>query len=276
MAGITGLISYPIKGCAGVTAHDVLVTPAGLAHDRSFLVTDEDGVFRSQRRSPRLALVRPEIEPDGGWLTLHGPGVDPLRIAVDTAAPRREVELFGVAYQGVDQGEEVAGWLSEALGEASRLVRVPPEHTRVTDGLTPGTTAYADSSPLHLLSLPTLDALNERLTARGAAPLPPSRFRANVLVDGWDGVPHAEDGLRRLRAGDAEFGYSKPAIRCVVTTVDQETGVKCGPEPLRTLADYRRTDAGGVAFGVKLAVVRPGKLSVGDVLTVDEWATTGP
>ncbi|AXK35084.1 MOSC domain-containing protein [Streptomyces armeniacus] len=271
MARITGLISYPIKGCAGSPAYDALVTPAGLAHDRSFLVTTEDGGFRSQRRSPRLALIRPEIEPEGGWLTLHGPGVDPLRIAVDTEAPRRDIELFGTPYQGIDQGEEVAGWLSEALGEPSRLVRVPPEHHRVTGGLTPGTSGYADSAPLHLLSLPSLEQLNARLTARGSAPLPMDRFRPNIVLDGWDGEPHAEDGVRQLRAGDAEFGYAKLAIRCAVTTVDQETGTKSGPEPLRTLADYRRAAEGGVAFGVKLAVVRPGKISVGDEMAVDAW-----
>lgn len=271
MARITGLISYPIKGCAGYPVVDSLVTPAGLAHDRSFLVITEDGGFRSQRRSPRLALIRPVVDEPGDWLTLHGPDADPLRIAVDTEAPRRGVELFGVPYQGIDQGEEAAGWLSEVLGEPSRLVRVPPEHDRTTDGLTPGTSGYADSGALHLLSRPSLALLNERLAARGSAPLPMDRFRPNIVLDGWDDEPHAEDRVRRLSAGDVEFGYAKLAIRCVVTTVDQENGTKAGPEPLRTLADYRRAAEGGVAFGVKLSVVRPGKLSVGDEMAVSAW-----
>jgi uncharacterized protein YcbX len=59
----------------------------------------------------------------------------------------------------------------------------------------------------------------------------------------------------------------------VVTTVDQRAGVKAGPEPLRTLADYRRTD-GGVAFGAKFSVIRPGKLSVGDAIAVSSWGDT--
>ena len=46
------------------------MTPAGLAHDRSFMVTDPDGRFRSQRRTPVLATIRPAIDRDGTRLTL--------------------------------------------------------------------------------------------------------------------------------------------------------------------------------------------------------------
>jgi uncharacterized protein YcbX len=33
---------------------------------------------------------------------------------------------------------------------------------------------------------------------------------------------------------------TKPCARCVVTTLDQKTGIKQGAEPLKTLADYRK------------------------------------
>jgi uncharacterized protein YcbX len=59
--------------------------------------------------------------------------------------------------------------------------------------------------------------------------------------------------------------------RCAITLVDQETGDRSGPEPLRTLATYRRAAAGGVAFGAKFSVLRPGKLAIGDILTVPTW-----
>jgi uncharacterized protein YcbX len=189
---------------------------------------------------------------------------------VDLAAARCDVELFGAPYQGIDQGDAVAGWLSEVLGAKSRLVRVPPEHDRMTKGQTPGTTGYADSTPLLVTTLSSLDLLNERIAQRGGEPLPMDRFRANVVVGDWD-VPHIEDRARRINVGDVELGYAKLAIRCVVTTVDQESGTKADPEPLRALADYRRAAEGGVAFGVKFAVVQPGKLSVGDDVSVSSW-----
>ena len=53
--------------------------------------------------------------------------------------------------------------------------------------------------------------------------------------------------------------------------VEQGTGAKAGPEPLRTLAGYRRATGGGVAYGTKYAVVRTGTLSVGDAVNVTMW-----
>jgi uncharacterized protein len=270
VARVLELSYYPVKGCAGVSADDARVTLAGLAHDRSFMVTSEQGGFRSQRHDPRLALIRPGISADGRRLVLRGPGIGPLAVDVHTSGARRDVELFGAPFKGIDQGDEAAGWLGEFLGTPSRLVRVPPEHDRVTDGRTPGTSAYADSGAVHILSRTTLDLLNARMAERGSPPLPMDRFRPNIVVDGWD-EPHTEDLIRRVSIGDTELAYAKLATRCAVTTVDQSTAAKSGPEPLRTLAAYRRAAAGGVAFGTKFAVLRPGKLSVGDEVNVGSW-----
>ncbi|KAB7844935.1 MOSC domain-containing protein [Streptomyces mobaraensis] len=269
-ARVVALASYPVKGCAGTALGQAVLTPAGLAHDRSFMVVDDEGVFRSQRTDPLLATVSPEVGADGALLTLRAPGTGEVVVEVDTAGPRRGVEMFGRPYRAVDQGPEAAAWLSEVLGAPSRLVRVPPEHGRVTDGLTPGTAGWADGAALHLLSRSSLALLDRRLAERGAEPLPVNRFRPNVVVDGWD-EPHTEDRLRRFAVGDAELAYAKPAVRCAVTMVAQESGTKAGPEPLRTLASYRRAAAGGVVFGAKFSVLRPGKLSVGDELGVAEW-----
>lgn len=106
-----------------------------------------------------------------------------------------------------------------------------------------------------------------------AEPLPMSRFRPNLVVDGegWTAEPHAEDRARRVTIGGTELGHAKLAVRCAVTLVDQETGARQGKEPLRTLASYRRAASGGVVFGAKSSVLRPGKLSVGDEVVVQEW-----
>ena len=62
MARVIELNYYPVKGCAGTSVREAVVTPAGLTHDRSFMVIDEGGVFRSQRHSPPMALIHPEVE----------------------------------------------------------------------------------------------------------------------------------------------------------------------------------------------------------------------
>ncbi|WP_324618090.1 MOSC domain-containing protein [Streptomyces sp. RTd22] len=270
MARVVELVSYPIKGCAGMRMRTAVLTSAGLAHDRSFMVTSEEGVFRSQRRDPRLALIRPEISSDGLRLMLRAPALDPVGIDVDVSGRPREVDLFGAPFRGIDQGDEAAAWLSDVLGAPSRLVRVPADHDRVTDGRTPGTSGYADSCAIHVLSRSTVELLNERLDERGAPPLPMDRFRPNIVVDGWN-TPHAEDRAHRITIGDTELGYAKLAIRCAVTMVDQQSGAKAGPEPLRTLATYRRAAEGGIAFGTKYAVLGPGKLSEGDEVHVTAW-----
>ncbi|MFC4943948.1 MOSC domain-containing protein [Pseudonocardia sp. GCM10023141] len=269
-AAVTDLVTYPIKGCAGTSVAESMLTPAGLAHDRTFLVIDEDGLFRSQRKTPELAVLRPEMSDDGARMTLDAPGIEPLTLDVDLDGPRRDITLFSDPYRGMDQGDGVAGWLSQLLGATSRLVRVPPEHHRVVAGRTPGTSAYADSTALLLASDASLALLNERLTDRGSPALPMNRFRPNIVVSGW-AEPHAEDLGRRIRIGAAELGYAKICIRCAVTLVEQVVGRKAGPEPLRTLADYRRAAAGGVAFGAMYAVLRTGRLAVGDRLDVQEW-----
>jgi len=269
MPRIDSLICYPVKGCGGVALNEARMEPTGVRHDRAFMIVDEAGVFRSQRHLPRLAKIRPEITEAGDRLVLSAEGRGAVAIDVDTAGPRRRVDLFGTAYTGIDQGAGAATWLSAMLGAPSRLVRMPPEHERGTGGLTPGTSGYADSCAVLALSLASLHELNRRIAEHGRATVPMSRFRPNIVFDGGD--PHIEDRIRLAAFGDAELGYAKPAIRCAVTTVDQATGAKAGPEPLATLARYRRAPEGGVAFGAKFAVVRPGKISVGDAVSVADW-----
>ncbi|WP_079408476.1 MOSC domain-containing protein [Streptomyces sp. 3211] len=264
------LLCYPVKGCSGVAMQEAELTLAGLKNDRIFMVVDEEGVYRTQRRDPLLARIIPSIELGGQRLTLQFPGAGDVDVDVRTSGPQCEVNLFGAPFRGIDQGNAVAGWLTEILGAPRRLVRVPQDHKRVTDGRIPGTSGFADSSAIHLLSQTTLDSLNARITDRGKAPAPTDRFRPNIVVGGW-ADPHTEDRAHRIVIGDAELGYAKLAIRCAVTMVDQQSGTRDGPEPLRSLADYRRAPGGGVALGTKMAVLRPGKLSVGDDVSVRLW-----
>lgn len=271
-AVVTDLITYPVKGCAGVALTESDLTPAGLAHDRAFMVVNDSGVCRTQRKDARLAVIRPEVSWDGGLLTLRAPEAEPLEIEVDVESPRRDVVLFGAPFKAIDQGAEAARWLSDVLGTDCRLVRVPPEHQRVTDGLHPGTSGFADSGALHLLSRASYDDLNARIEAAGQAPVALNRLRPNVVVDGWD-APHTEDSVRNVGIGNTELGFAKLALRCAVTLVDQVSGERVGPEPLRTLATYRRQPGGGVALGAKFSVLRTGKLALGDELDVTAWET---
>ena len=157
----------------------------------------------------------------------------------------------------------------------SALVGVAPDHKRVTSGRTSGTAAFADGHALLVASESSLDGLNARILERGAEPVPMDRFRPNIVVSGWP-EPHTEDEVREMAAGTAKFGYAKQCVRCTVPMVDQETGAEAGPEPIRTLATYRRHPDGGVTFGMTAAVLRAGQVAVGDAVIVHSWAGPSP
>ncbi|KZB85146.1 MOSC domain-containing protein [Amycolatopsis regifaucium] len=267
MARVARLVYYPVKGCAGTSVDTADVTPAGLQFDRAWMVVSPEGEFRSQRKHPVMASIRADVLDGGARLRLAAPGVEDLLVETVTDGPRQPASTFTWQGKGVHQGAEAADWFSEVLGLPSVFVGLAPEHERVTNGEIPGTAAFADAHAILLTSESSLDGLNERIASRGAEAVPMDRFRPNIVVAGWP-EPHREDEVRSLSVGGVELGYAKVCIRCTVPMVDQETGRKAGPEPIRSLADYRREPEGGVSFGIKMAVTRPGQLAVGDEVIV--------
>ncbi|AIG80918.1 Hypothetical protein AJAP_40710 [Amycolatopsis japonica] len=275
MARVAKLVYYPVKGCAGTSVATADVTPAGLRFDRAWMVVSPEGEFRSQRKHPVMASIRAEVLDDGARLRLAAPGVEELLVETVTDGPRQPAATFTWQGKGVHQGEDATEWFSDVLGLPSVFVGLAPEHERVTNGEIPGTAAFADAHAILLTSESSLDGLNERIASRGAEAVPMDRFRPNIVVAGWP-EPHREDDVRSLTAGGLELGYAKVCIRCTVPMVDQETGKKAGPEPIRSLADYRREPEGGVSFGIKMAVTRPGQVAVGDEVIVHSWAGPSP
>ncbi|WP_459960460.1 MOSC domain-containing protein [Nocardia sp. IFM 10818] len=267
VAIVSALMCYPIKGCAGSAMPAARIVPTGVADDRTFMFVRPDGLFRTQRSTPRLSVIRPELASDGAKLRLSADEFDSTAIDVRYEGPRLTVSVHGV-WEGsaVDQGDEAAAWASDLLGEEVRLVRVPPEHRRAVDDRH-GDITFTDSTPLHLTSVSSLDDLNARILEKGANPVPMERFRPNIVMTGW-AEPYVEDGIRDFTLGEARLRWVKPDVRCNVTLVDQPTGQRSGPEPLRTLADYRRDPDGGVTFGIKVAVTTPGTITVGDEIIV--------
>lgn len=278
IAKVSALTYYPVKGLAGVSVDHAEVTASGLTHDRLFMLVEPDGTFLSQRSLPAMALLRVEVLEDGRALRLSADGTDDLEIQVAYDGKRRDVSLFAKWFgDGVLQDPAAHEWFSERLGRPMQLVRVTPEHERPGWGVNPGQTGFADAHALELTSLSSLDGLNQRILESGGEAIPMNRFRPNIVISGWP-EPHTEDRLLRASAGSLEFGYAARAIRCAVPTVNQATGEKAGPEPTRTLASYRREPAygGGVSFGIKLGVLTPGTVHVGDEILVHEWLPEGP
>jgi uncharacterized protein YcbX len=102
------------------------------------------------------------------------------------------------------------------------------------------------------------------LNARLPEPMPMERFRPNIVISGPPA--YAEDGYARVRIGEISFRGAKRCERCVVTSVDPNTGLRhARGEPLRTLAKYRLSEQ-KVWFGMNLIHERVGTLRVGDLV----------
>ncbi|MCE6982444.1 MOSC domain-containing protein, partial [Pseudomonas frederiksbergensis] len=99
-------------------------------------------------------------------------------------------------------------------------------------------------------------------------PLEMLRFRPNLVVEG--SAAFAEDGWKRIRIGAVEFRVLKPCERCIMTTIDPQTGERSPDrEPLATLRTYRQKE-GDVLFGQNLVADGAGVLEVGMAVTVLE------
>jgi uncharacterized protein YcbX len=262
---IAALHSYPVKGCHRLD-HDVaVVEPWGLAGDRRWMMIDADGVGITQRETP--ALTQLTARPRPGGLRLSAPGRPDLDVDEPVDGPEELVRVFRSQEAAPARVADKA-WSSEFLGRDARLVwqadpggRAIESHALAADRV-----SLADGFPLLLANSASLDALNDWLVEDGDEPVPMTRFRPNVVVEG--AAPWAEDGWlgRRLRIGDLTFRAAKSCARCVVTTIDQETG-ETGRQPLRALGRYRRIDD-GLLFAINLIPDAPGPLRVGDPVAV--------
>ena len=251
---------FPVKGCAGSLLPSAQIEPWGLQHDRRWLVIDGAGRFVTQRAIPAMATMRTEAA--GKTLRLSHPDHGSIEIAVPPQnAARRPVTVWRSTLQAAVAGDAADAWISTVLGQNLCLVYMHDTAARPINpahGLPGETVSFADGYPVLLTSLGSLADLNGRL----ARPVPISRFRGNIVVDGapaW-----AEDSWRLIRIGGAMFRIVKPCDRCIVTTIDQQTGQRPDrTEPLRTLGNFRH-DERGIMFGQNLVPVSLGQIAIGD------------
>jgi uncharacterized protein YcbX len=270
---------YPIKSTAPHDLVRVTVEPWGLAEDRRWMIVETDGTLVTARREPTLLHVRTEVLAPGR-LRVSGAHAPPLEIQARPAEPPATVSVWSTTLAASTSPPSADAWFSALLGRDVRLVwlddptrrQVNPAHAEPGDRV-----SFADGYPLLLTTWRSLGQVNdwivELAVARGedlAEPMPMTRFRPNVVVDG--DTAFEEDGWKRVRIGSVEFRVSEPCARCVMTTIDPVTLAR-GREPLRTLARHRRA-GNKVLFGANLIpdgvdpAAASARIAVGDALTV--------
>lgn len=266
---IASLHTYPVKGCHRLDHDQARVEPWGLAGDRRWLVIDADGVGLTQRRNARLTALRPLPGPSS--LLLRAPGLPDLSVAEPVDGDKTDVRVFSgkPPVPARRAHPDADAWLSELLGEPVRFAWLAdPATARPVNpdfGTEDDRVSFADGYPILVATTASLDAVNDWLVEEGDDPVPMHRFRPNIVVRGTG--PWAEDGWlgHRLRFGDVTLRIVKPCDRCLVTTIDQETGDR-GRQPLRVLGEHRNVPGAGLLFAVNAIPDGTGFIQVGDTV----------
>ena len=257
MAVVSGLYIYPIKSCRGIRVSEWRVAERGFVADRRWMIVDAAGQFVTQRTVPQLTLVVTRLR--GDTIELSAPGLPSLSLPLshDQGQPR-QVQVWEDFVVGAAH-EAGSAWFSAYLGAPHSLVYMPEDARRQVNPARarPGDiVSFADGYPFLIISEGSLADLNARLRS----PITMDRFRPNIVISGTE--PYAEDTYAHVQIGEISFRGPKRCERCVMTTVDPETGIG-GKEPLRTLAKYRVEDS-KIWFGMNLIHDGVGMLRVGD------------
>ena len=264
---VSKLITYPIKSLAGIELQEAKVESRGLQYDRRWMLVNANKVHMTQREFRQMALLQPTIEGD----TLHVRHKQEASISFSFSmsehlSEKLTVTVWDQPCMAHEVSKEASNWFSAQLGVSCQLVYMPDNSVRPTDpdfsANDDDKVSFADGYPILIFDEASIDLISER----SGQDIPADRFRANIITKG--GHAHIEDELKRFSIGNLDFHGAKPCTRCILTTIDQETGVG-GQEPLKTLATYRKKD-NKIKFGMNVIPMSLGSIRLGDALDVKE------
>jgi uncharacterized protein len=227
---------YPVKSMAGEDLQEAKVTFAGLSGDRVYAFLDSRGradfPWMTARQGHQMILFRPRFL-DAPPADLEVPETE--RFAVEVATPEGDTFRMG--------DPKFTGFLAQRFNRNLRL--------RFSER------SMTDARPVSLFGLSTIRALSEEANLD----LDPRRFRANFYAQWASDEPFFEDRLvgKELQIGETvTIQLVKKDERCVIITLDPETGVSAPPVLERVSRGH-----GGCA-GVYGAVLREGIVKVED------------
>ena len=269
MLQLSGIWIYPVKSLGGIALQSAKVTDRGLEHDRRWLLVDDDGLFLTQREFPELALFKTAIDDSFLTITHQKQTSESIQIKLNQSSfdskSKIKVTVWDDTIDAFEVNATASNWFTKRLGLSVRLVYMPEESHRKVDVAYSVSGAeinsFSDGYPFLIIGQSSLDDLNSRLKE----PIPMNRFRPNFVFT--VGEAYEEESWREMSIGGLLFFGVKPCGRCVITTIDQDLGIKSGKDPLLTLSKYRKAGK-SVLFGQNLVGTQLGKVSVGDEIKV--------
>lgn len=228
---------YPVKSLGGVRVEQAAITSAGsLALDREWIVVDAENRMVWQGDIPRMTLIRVELDERFLLLAMDGM-LGALRMPTRHDGATVSITMYKRTFAGIDAGDVAATWLSEALGQPLRLVRMG-RAAHQWDGL----------NPVHVVSDASVTSLNEALAEQGDEPVVAMNFRPNVILANGDAFVEEQNTV--LEFGAARLHLREPCVRCELPNISLVDASR-GRQPLKIIGrlSQARHTAKPASFG---------------------------
>jgi uncharacterized protein YcbX len=244
----------PVKGLALQHPSHIDVTADGVVGDRALFLVDDKDVPISCTDLGGIMRLSADYDATTGLLSVHGPDGLMRSEVVEHGEPLT-ADFYGL--------RDVIGHI--ATGWGSLFTRVAGTPVRLV---------IADSGAFDVAGVTLLGAAStDQLAAHNdGEPVDARRFRMNVEISGSE--PAAEDTWdgRTLQLGDVVVRVGGPVKRCAATTRHPDTG-DIDLQTLKLIGSYKGRQetpqfGAGFYFGVYADVVTPGRIHVGDVVTL--------
>jgi uncharacterized protein YcbX len=252
MPSVRAFTTTPVKSMALSRPDRIELSEVGCVGDRRFLCCRGDGQRLSGISKAALMPIRPSYDAQAERLSLTFPDGSAVGGGATDVGEPVTVELFDRAIPArFLEGPFTEAIRAHAQDDTLSLARVvEPEFAGGT----------------HRASVISRASVADVGLRAGDERLDPRRFRMLIEVDGVE--PYEEDSWegRRVRFGEAVVRMGARINRCVMTTLDPDTGAQNAPV-LDALAEYRRVGT-ELLLGVYGDVEVPGTIAVGDDVVV--------
>ncbi|RFB96183.1 MOSC domain-containing protein [Rhizobium leguminosarum bv. trifolii] len=274
---ISDLFIYPLKSARGIALPSVDIDAYGLPGDRRAMITDPNGHFITQRELPDLARI--EVRPEPGAFRLLMQGRQDISVPPPRPENRMDVSVWKSTVSAAVADPDSNRLLSEWLGREVRLVFFDGQARRTANAEWAGEgtpVTFTDGYQILVTTTGSLKALNADLAAHGEGSVGMERFRPNIVIDIDEAWP--EDRWAALEIAGIRFDLVKPCSRCIMTTQDQLTGSREGPNPMPSMGRIRMSAdrrVPGPLFGWNVTPRGNGRITIGDEVKIVEERPEG-
>ncbi|XP_063377111.1 molybdenum cofactor sulfurase isoform X2 [Cydia fagiglandana] len=253
---------FPVKSCGAFkVTGDWKMGPKGFEYDREWMIVKDNGLCLTQKQNMLMCMIKPIIDLNKKLLILNFKGKDPISIPL-YPSPESKLKESRICsskvctdiVQGIDCGDEVADWISEAL-EISYLRLVRQSNDRKIKKKGESETkllSLSNQAQFLLINKATVRWLKEKIDDQffsDDVDHLTDRFRGNLIIDMDEELVERE--WHRVIIGRQEFKVEGQCNRCQMVCIDQSTGEKT-VEPLRTISEQF---SGKLRFGIYLTYI---------------------